>query len=169
MRFVIYAAILLGALTAKAEQQTALPGRCWFVGTVFSATSIAAGAVTSSQFDTRSGAHGLGGGMTLLPSHIKLRVLLTDANDGVSNLRFTFGEAETTGATVSTVPVCDEVGGVFTCLQAKLDWNPQTSGNGKRFTLYPLAWQYPFGTVTVTPTGHGAGDTITVDMYGCAN
>ena len=166
MRLFAFLFVALLSLSAQAVEQTALPARCWKIADVFSVTDISAGAVTSSEFDAREGLTGAGGGMTLLPAYLKLLMQLTDANNGVTKLAVSLVASETTGGTFGDVDLCSQSGVVLTCGDVSLERNPVTYG--KTYWVKPLDWGYPFGKVVVTPTGHGAGDTITGTLYGCS-
>ena len=135
---------------------------CRLITTV-AATDISGGAITTDQFpvaETRAGYK--------YPrfSYLMLRVDLVDADNGVSNLVFTFTESEADAGTFrNAVPLCVNSAPTLTCGGLSMEWDPQTYG--KSFTLNPINWGYLFGKITVTPTGHGAADTVAIGIYGC--
>lgn len=124
--------------------------------TAFSAVDISGGAVTSGVFAVAWGAN------------VTLRLDLTDASNEVSNIRLTFREyaSNISSPQARTIPDCDKAAGVWTCNQLKIDWNPQTSGNGKNYVM-PVPIAYRYIDFTATPTGHGASDTLTVTAEVC--
>lgn len=161
-----WALSILFCSTVKGAEVTALPMRCWLIGTPHNAADISGGAVTSAEFDAREGLSGLGGGMTQLPSYLKVGIDITDANNGISLMAISFTASQTTGGTFRDVDVCAQSGVVFTCGDVSLQRVPTTYG--KVYWIKPIDWGYPFGKIIATPTGHGASDTITTTIYGCA-
>lgn len=96
-------------------------------------------------------------------SHILLRPDVTDASDGITNIRFTVREYQSniSSPQARTVVDCDKAGGVWTCNALRIDYNPQTSGNGKNYVV-PIPIAYKYIDITATPTGHGASDTLSL-------
>ena len=154
---------VLLALTLNAAIVWADSQQCSLITTTAS-TSIASGAVTTAEINMVPGGS-LPSSTTPNPTYLKLGVDLTDASDGVSNLQFTFTAAETTGGTFRKNPLCADSAPTLTCGAVDLNWDPQT--HGKNFWLKPIDWGFPYGKITVTPTGHGAGDAVVLTVYGC--
>jgi hypothetical protein len=153
--FLISMALASPAVAVKDEMS------CKLIVTV-AAVSISGGAITTSQFPVSVRA----GYKYPRHSYLMLRVDLVDASNGVSNLAFTFTESEADAGTFrNAVPLCVNAAPTLTCGRLTLDWDPQT--HGKLFTLNPINWGYLFGKITVTPTGHGSGDTVAIGIYGC--
>jgi len=153
--------VLLGMLGISGHA-VAAPSSCWIVGT--STLDISSGAATSDELNTIRGkvASTAGNGPA---TYLKVQTVLTDANDGITNLRYTFTAAEATGGTFANTPLCADAAPQLVCGQVKLDWDPST--HGKTFWLKPIDWGWPYGKITVTPTGNGSGDSAALTIYGC--
>lgn len=151
-------ALILAALPAFLVTHTAHARQCVTLpifdssGGAFTTEDISGGAVTSGASGTRSF------------NMIKLSVDLTDADNGVSKLDFTFQESDSTTGTFRKVPHCSLSGTTWTCGEKSIEWDPST--HGKNFTI-SFPWMYEALKFTVTPTGHGASDTVTVTARGC--
>ena len=156
MGALLLAVLLLVPATGKQDEMS-----CKLVATI-AATSIAGGAFTTSIFPT---AKTRGSWDAPRFAYLKVGVDLVDASNDVSNVRLSFVESETTAGTYRSTPFCVNAAPIFTCGAAKMDWNPKT--DGKNWTLKPVDWGYLFGKITVTPTGHGTGDTVALEIYGC--
>ena len=120
----------------------------------FSAVSIASGAVTTAGFPINP------------YTQIVIRATVTDASDGVTNIRYKITESATYAGTYG--PYCEATvsGGVYTCEWRQLDWNHTDAQEGKEARI-ELPATGRFWKITATPTGHGAGDTITITAEGC--
>lgn len=129
----------------------------------FTTVDISGGAVSSDAFPASTS---LASGATVPRfTYLMIKVTLTDANDSISNVRLTTTAAETSTGTFGATPLCIDVAPGLTCGSRYVDWDPQT--HGKTFWIKPWDWGYLYGKLTLTPTGHGAGDTATVVIKGC--
>lgn len=155
--------LVLAALVMIPGGIEAAPARCWLITTT-SALDISAGAVTTSAFTATPG--GVRPDATIpSPTYLKVAVDLTDANDLITNIQLGFTAAETSGGTYRKTPLCADAAPTLTCGAVDVDWNPQT--HGKNWWVKPIDWGWPYGKITVTPTGHGAADTVVLTIYGC--
>lgn len=152
--------VLLCTAALSIQAQAAEPV-CRLVST-FSAVDLSGGATTTAQFPT---APTVSTRSIPIWSYLKVSLDLTDANSSVSNLRVTPTSSNADGGTFRKLPLCVDAAPSLTCGAVYLDWDPQT--HGKSWWLKPIDWGYDYGKLTLTPTGHGAGDTVTVTVYGC--
>lgn len=143
------------ALPARAEGD-----RCWLISSV-AAASISGGAITTAELTATPG--GLRpSAMTPIPTTLKIGVDLVDASDGVTSVKLTFTGAEASGGTFRTI--ADWSGGQGIPLSR--GWDPKTGG--KNWDVEGVGpWRHPFFKITATPLGHGAGDTLAFEVYGC--
>ena len=123
-------------------------------GTAFTGVDISGGAVTTGEFDTNG------------VSQIKWKATITDADNLVTNVRLTFTESDDLAGTHSVIGQCvtGATTGELDCDSLKINWDP-TSG-GKIYSL-SIPWNAKHTKITVTPTGHGAGDEVTLTAQGC--
>ncbi len=156
--------VTVAALVALAPAVSmAKESKCHLIST-FTDVDISGGTATSAQFPTGST---VGSKVYPRPTYLMIAADLTDADNGITNVRLTFTATETvTSGTFRKVPVCSIVSPVLTCEPVAVDWDPQT--DGKNWWTKPIDWGYLFGKVTTTTTGHGALDTITLAVYGCS-
>jgi len=141
------------AATASAEDH------CWLIS-AGSATSIAAGAISTAATAMTPG--GLTpSAQTPIPSYLKIGIDLVDANNGVTSVLASFTGAEALAGQYRSVPECTS----GDCEAMTRDWNPVISGKNWYYAAIP--WSFPYGVITLTPTGHGAGDTAAITLYGC--
>ena len=121
-------------------------------GTVFTDIDISGGAVTS-------GAHNFD-----RLRQLEIGADVTDAGGGITNVRFTFASALTAVGTYRKIPYCKAASPVLTCGPFAVDWNPAV--DGKNFIVtFPIVYKHT--KITATPTGHGAGDKLSLVMRGC--
>ncbi len=157
MRLIPALLALLIAFPAAAD-----PAQCTLLLTT-AALDISAGAKTTAEFAATPG--GLDASSTTpYPTYLRVSVDLVDASNGISNIRLTFTASEITGGTFRSVPMCSDAAPTLTCGNARLDWDPQTYG--KAWWSH-AKWGFPYGKITVTPTGNGANDTALLTIYGC--
>lgn len=158
MRLLAILVALVLPATAAADDQ-----KCWLITTT-SALDISAGAQTTSEFTATPGGASPSS-MTPNPAYLKVGADLTDASDGITNIRLQFTASETTGGTFRKTPLCANAAPALTCGDVRVDWDPQTYG--KAWWIKPIDWGFPYGKITATPTGNGANDTIVLTVYGC--
>lgn len=122
--------------------------------TAFTSVSIAAGAVTTYGFPINP------------YTQILIRATVTDASDGITNIRYKITESSTLTGTYG--PYCEATvaAGVYTCEWRQLDWNHTDAQEGKEARI-ELPATGRFWKITATPTGHGASDAITITAEGC--
>lgn len=148
----VLAAVLVAPAVARAVTGTCEPVAIKTTGgAAFTNVDISGGAVTTGILPVSWAAN------------LLLRPSVTDADNTVTNVRFTLREYESNAAAAQarTVIDCDKAAGVWTCNRLAIDWNPTTAGNGKHWTV-PIPLAYKYVDVTATPTGHGAGDTLSL-------
>ena len=156
-RLILLIAVL--ALPASAQAAT----RCWLITTT-TALDISSGAVTTAEFNTTPGSTHPDATLPI-PDFLKVGVDIVDASNGITVVDLTFTASEATAGTFRNVGLCSSAGATLTCGTASFEWNPATFG--KAFWAKPIPWGYPFGKITVTPTGNGASDTAVLTIYGC--
>jgi hypothetical protein len=120
--------------------------------TAFTTVDISGGAVSTAAFDV-SGF-----------KYVVVEADIVDADNGVSNMRLTMTESQTSGGTFRTVPDCEKSATALACESLKIDWDP--SADGKSYVL-AIPVRYQWLKMTQTPTGHGASDTLTLGLRGC--
>lgn len=145
MRPLLFALAILSVAPAYAAE-------CVAFNTSFTAEDISGGVVTTDAIGVAAFAQ------------LILRADLTDANNGVTNLQFSFTESGTSGGTFRNVGGDCLGRNPLVCAPLKINWNP--SSNGKNFAL-PIPGGMQWIKIAVTPTGHGAGDTLALAMLGC--
>lgn len=150
---------LLLLLASEPGGALASGGRCWLVQDN-AAASISGGSITTSAWSASVG--GLVPSMQERPDYLTVAFDLVDANDGISNVRLTFQAAQGSAGTYRTATV--KVGAVRQSAIV-LDYNPQL--DGKSWVTTRIPWSYPYGKLTASSTGHGAGDTLAIGIYGC--
>ena len=151
--------IALALLTAYSS--TAVSQECVDIavktagGAAFTAVDISGGAVTTGEI--------------AVAPHVEvlLRVDLVDASDGVSNLQFTINELPSAGGTSRKLWGDCSGTNPLTCKILKINVDPRNAAEGKNGTI-PLPVNFRRMTITATPTGHGAGDTLSLDILGCS-
>lgn len=95
---------------------------------------------------------------------LMLRVVLTDASDGITSAIVSITEAPDKDSTFGAVAICDGTFPKWLCEPWELDWNPQTKG--KAWNI-PLPVIYASMKITLTTTGHGAGDEVAYTVRAC--
>lgn len=149
------------AAGATADTRKVTPAsECWTAATL-TGLDVSDGTEVTAEIELRKAAEGV----YHVPERIKVLIELTDADNGISNVQSEFTAAETSGGTFGKVPLCADAAPTLTCGAVDLDWDPTT--HGKTFWLYPIPWGWPYGKITFTTTGHGAGDEIDATIYGC--
>lgn len=146
MRYILFIAIMLLPSLAVAQRCTT------FETDPLSAADISGGAVTSTVFPIAS------------VRQLDLGIDVTDANNGITKIELSFTVAHASDGTYRKVPDCTLGATSYSCVPLKIDWDPKTDGKNYEATL-PVA--YAWMKITATPTGHGAGDDITVAVRGC--
>ena len=95
-----------------------------------------------------------------------LELDLTDASDGITNIRITYTVSDLVAGQTRAFSECSVAAPVLTCAIRALDWDPRNAQGGKNWVL-PIAVTYEWMIITATPTGNGAGDRITIDSRIC--
>jgi hypothetical protein len=122
---------------------------------VFSAEDISGGSATSGVIKTD------------LSRQATLQINLTDADDGISDLTFSFKERNHAADTLRKVGFgCLYAQPKYTCKQGQLAYNPKTAEEGDDFSM-PLPFNYKFIEVAVTVTGAAAADVLNVTLLAC--
>ena len=158
MRCALIALILALPLAANAGTPV-----CWLIGEV-AAADVSSGTTTTAAFAVTPGGS-RPNASTPNPAYLAVMPALVDANNGVSNVVLSFTAAQTLTGTYAAVPLCANAAPLLTCDNARVGWDPQTYG--KNWWVKPVDWGYPYGKITATLTGHGAGDTLALSIYGC--
>ncbi len=147
-----FSTLLAAAVLAIAPDALAGPVCATFETPPINAADISAGAVVSSVFPISSA------------SQVDFGVDVTDANDGITEIKLTFDVAFTPSGQLRAAPDCTRGVSSWTCIPLALDWDPQASGKNYEQTA-PVS--YAFMRITATPIGHGAGDVLSVDVRVC--
>lgn len=123
-------------------------------GAAFIDQDISGGAVTTGE-------------IPLSPyAEFTLNVDLTDASDTVTNLRFTIKLLSATGGTERNLWGDCSGFNPLVCKILKFDVDPRNAAEGKNGSI-PIPTAYQLAKITVTPTGHGAGDAVSLTGVGC--
>ena len=122
-------------------------------GAAFTDIDISSGAVTATELGVDKW------------DYATIHFDLTDANNSVTNLRWSFTVSDASGGTQRVYDDCSTTSPTMTCNgQLVIDRDPQTKG--KNWAM-PFPTQAEWMTLTFTPTGHDAGDELSVKIRGC--
>lgn len=124
------------------------------VVTIFTTEDISGGAVTQSG--------------TVNVNNYKdiiFDVDLVDADNGVSNLDITWTSSATAAGQQRTRGGCSASGATLTCAPLTLKWDPVTNSSKNYSLQAPI--DHAHMQITVTPTGHGASDTVSMEVRLC--
>lgn len=121
-------------------------------GAAFTTQDISGGAVTTGEVDT----NGI--------KQLKISVDIADPTPGITKIALTFTESDVAGGTFRKVPFCQDAAPTLTCGPMSIEWNP--TADGLTWSV-PIPWTYRKTKITVTPTGAGASDTVTLTALGC--
>ena len=151
----INAAFIILALASilLSNEARANPPRSCQIQTLFTSEDISAGGTFTSDAVTINGAH-----------QVHINFSLTDANDSVTASATTIEHSSNSSFGIAFVLGGCSGSPSATCGVRTLNWDPST--HGKIYTIpWPVAHQAM--RIKYTPTGAGAGDTLTSSIVIC--
>lgn len=152
LRAIIFAAAML--LTAQAQAATCGDVLVTTSSAEFADISIASGAVAADEIGADKW------------DYATIHFDLTDADNSVTSLQWSYTISDAAGGTVRLYPDCTSVSPTMTCNgQLVINYDPRTP-NSKSWAM-PFPTKFEWMVPTFTPTGHGAGDTLSVKIRGC--
>lgn len=122
-------------------------------GNPFTTISLASGAVSADEMNVDAF------------DYATIHIDLVDADDLITNLQWSFTVTDEPGGQDRVYDDCTTVSPTMTC-NGQLLINRDPQARGKNWAM-PFPTKYEWVTLTFTPTGHGAGDTLTVKIRGC--